>query len=65
MVTSCHLVVLICWHLDMVLCCHVGILVWSQAEPCIRSEQSTIEDYLTLTTVVADKTSELLDFAVR
>lgn len=37
----------------------------SQAEPCIRSEQSTIEEYLTLSAIVADKTSELLDFAVR
>lgn len=36
-----------------------------QAEPCIRSEQSTIEEYLMLSTVASEISVDLLGYAIR
>lgn len=36
-----------------------------QAEACIRSEHSTIEEYHLLSTMASERSSDLLDYAIR
>lgn len=39
--------------------------IFLQEEPCIRSEQSTIEEYHLLSAMAAERSSDLLDYAMR